>query len=93
MKDTVRISTLISEEEKTRRQKTINFARGSVRYEGVILSNEQEALNERYINGELSQAEFSKMSLDFIFKRNTADAHKIEESLHFENEYVPQKTF
>ena len=43
----------ISQEERTRREREVNFARGSVRYEGGILSDEIEQLNARYIAGEI----------------------------------------
>ena len=50
---------LISEEEKAKRKKEIDFARGCVRYEGVVLDDEIEALNQQYINGELTSEEFN----------------------------------
>ncbi|WP_242097928.1 antitoxin VbhA family protein [Sphingomonas sp. CROZ-RG-20F-R02-07] len=43
----------INETEQTRRQSEVDFARGSVRYEGGILSDEIEHLNARYIAGEI----------------------------------------
>ena len=52
---------MITQEEKNRRQKVIDFARGNVRYEGVILSEEVETNNQRYINGELSDEEHSAL--------------------------------
>lgn len=54
---------MISLEEKQRRLEIINFARGNVRYEGVVLSNEIEAINQRYINGEIDKAEHSKLCI------------------------------
>ena len=47
----------ISEEERQRRIDDTNFARGSVRLEGFILSDEVEALTARYIEGELTTEE------------------------------------
>ena len=50
---------LISAEESAQRKKAVDFARGSVRFEGFILSPETEALNARFIAGELTEAEQS----------------------------------
>lgn len=52
---------MISLEEKQKRENIINFARGNVRYEGVVLSNEIESINQRYINGEIDKIEHSKL--------------------------------
>lgn len=43
----------ISEAERARRVGEINFARGSVRYEGGTLRDDIEQLNARYIAGEI----------------------------------------
>ena len=43
---------LLSDEERDRRRYAIDFGRGSVRYEGGILSLEVEALNARFVEGE-----------------------------------------
>ncbi|NMP24107.1 antitoxin VbhA family protein [Sulfobacillus sp. DSM 109850] len=48
---------LISEQERARREEAVRFARNSVRLEGFILNQEAEALNRRYINGELTSVE------------------------------------
>lgn len=47
----------IAEEERARRRAAVDFARGSVRFEGITLSPDIEAINERYINGEISTDE------------------------------------
>jgi hypothetical protein len=47
----------ISAEESARRRAEVDFARGSVRFEGFILGADIEAINERYINGELTSDE------------------------------------
>ncbi|RYD23027.1 MAG: hypothetical protein EOP89_12290 [Lysobacteraceae bacterium] len=47
----------ISGEERARRQRAVDFARGSVRYEGFILGPEVEELNRRFIEGELTSDE------------------------------------
>lgn len=57
---------MITEQEKQRRKKVIDFARGNVRYEGVILSPEIEILNQKYINGEISNEEHSKLCIQQI---------------------------
>ena len=49
----------ISEMERARREREVNFARGSVRYEGGILSAEIERLNARYIAGEIDSDELT----------------------------------
>ena len=50
---------LISAEERLRREREVTFARGSVRYEGGILSDEIERLNTRYVAGEIDSAELT----------------------------------
>ena len=47
----------ISAEERAKRQRAVDFARGSVRFEGFILSPEVEELNRRFIEGELTSDE------------------------------------
>lgn len=59
---------MITQEEKKRREKIINFARGNVRYEGVILSPEIEILNQKYINGEIDKAEHSALGMAQLMK-------------------------
>jgi hypothetical protein len=49
----------ISAAERSRREREVNFARGSVRYEGGVLSDEIERLNARYIAGEISSDELT----------------------------------
>jgi hypothetical protein len=48
-----------SEAERARRTGEVNFARGSIRYEGGILSDEIEQLNARYIAGEIDSDELT----------------------------------
>jgi len=43
----------ISATERARRHREVDFARGNVRHEGGILSDEIEQLNARYIAGEI----------------------------------------
>jgi hypothetical protein len=44
----------ITKEEQATRQSDIDFARGSVRFEGFVLTPEVEEINRRFICGELS---------------------------------------
>lgn len=44
----------ISGAERTRRLNAVDFARGSVRYEGGIQTSEVEAIAARYVAGELT---------------------------------------
>jgi uncharacterized membrane protein len=62
-------SSRISEEEKARRKKNIDYARGSVALEGVVLHPEIEVLNERYINGELTEEEYDEAIQESIYRR------------------------
>ena len=47
----------ISAEERAKRQRAVDFARGSVRFDGFILSPEVEELNRRFVEGELTSDE------------------------------------
>lgn len=49
----------IDEDERIRRQHEVDFARGSVRYEGGVLTDEVERLNARYIAGEIGSDELT----------------------------------
>jgi hypothetical protein len=49
----------ITEDERARRKVAIDYARGSVRLEGFVVSAEIEAINLRYINGEITRAELT----------------------------------
>jgi hypothetical protein len=54
----------INEAERARRQREVDFARGLVRYEGGVLSNEIERLNARYVAGEIGSDELTAAILD-----------------------------
>lgn len=58
------VTLSISPEEQQRRIDEVNYARGSMRLEGFILSPSVEDLNRRYIDGELTSEEFSQTILD-----------------------------
>ncbi len=49
----------ISDDERRRREKAVAYARGSVRLEGFTLDADIEALNQRYILGELTSDELT----------------------------------
>ncbi|WP_457350829.1 antitoxin VbhA family protein [Sphingomonas sp. UYP23] len=53
---TVETITRISATERARRHREVDFARGNVRHEGGILSDEIEQLNTRYLAGEIDSA-------------------------------------
>lgn len=60
----------ISEAKRVRREGEVSFARGSIRYEGGILSEEVERLNARYINGEIDSDELTAAILASATVRN-----------------------
>lgn len=45
------LNPTITAAERGKRQAAIDFARGSVRLEGVVLSPEIESINQQYIDG------------------------------------------
>jgi hypothetical protein len=49
----------ISDDERARRQTAVDYARGSVRLEGFVLDADIEALNDRYLNGELTSEQLT----------------------------------
>jgi hypothetical protein len=49
----------ISEDESVLRQGEVDSARGSIRYEGGILSGEIERLNASYVAGEIGSDELT----------------------------------
>ena len=53
------LAPIISEEERARRQKAVNTSRDSVRLEGFELAPDIEALNARYVAGELTSQELT----------------------------------
>jgi len=52
-------SQKISEAERVRRQKGINYVRGTLRLEGLIMDDDDEALFARYIAGEINLRELT----------------------------------
>jgi hypothetical protein len=57
MSDSLDTSPHISAEERARRQRAVDFAWGSERFEGFILGPEVEELNRRFIEGEVTSEE------------------------------------
>lgn len=47
----------LSDEERARRQRLVDFGRGSVELSGGQITPEAEALNRRYVAGELSETD------------------------------------
>ncbi|APW39537.1 hypothetical protein RD110_21885 [Rhodoferax koreense] len=48
----------IAAEERAKRQKWIDFARGSIGLEGFKITPEHEARAERFVNGDMDLQEF-----------------------------------
>jgi hypothetical protein len=48
-----------SEGERWRRKATVDYARGSVRLEGFVMSSFAEEMNNRFIDGEISSEELT----------------------------------
>ncbi len=59
----------ITDEEKARRKSAIDFARGSSRFEGIIMDEEVERINQRYINGEFSLDGHRAALLEYLDRR------------------------
>jgi hypothetical protein len=57
---------LVSAEERRRREESANFARASVGLEGFKLTEEDEALTRRFINGEIELKDAMKVVHDSI---------------------------
>jgi hypothetical protein len=57
MTEATRPGPSLSADERARRKKAIDYARGSVRLEGSILDDRAEALFGRYVNGEIDRSE------------------------------------
>ncbi len=64
------VTRTVTDHERTQRAEAIRFARNSVRLEGFTLSAEAEALNRRYINGEMTSREHT-VALLALAKRSS----------------------
>jgi len=71
-------TSLISDDERHRRERAVNFARASIGLEGFIPSNAEEAHARRFINGEIELADFIQVKADANpSKAMTPDQHKL----------------
>jgi hypothetical protein len=59
---TTQYELLISMEESAKRKYAVDFARGSVRFEGIILTPEIEEINQQYIHGHITSQEHITLS-------------------------------
>lgn len=78
---------MITQEEKNKRQDIINFSRGNVRYEGVILSQEVESINQNFINGLIDKTEHSKLCITQIKKELGYTVPHAETSEKYKKEF------
>lgn len=53
----------LSDDDRARRQKAIDFARTNIELSGLTLSPEMEALGVRFVAGELSESEYLAAAL------------------------------
>ncbi len=56
----------ITDAERLKRQKNFEFTRGSIELEGYVLTEDDEANAQRYINGEITMEEFVSLQLEEI---------------------------
>lgn len=59
---TTEYELLISMEESAKRKYAVDFARGSVRFEGIVLTPEIEEINQQYIHGHITSQEHITLS-------------------------------
>ena len=59
MDDVTQTTRSIPDDERRRRQKAVDYARGSVRLEGFVLDDDINALNQRYVDGELTSEQLT----------------------------------
>ena len=59
---TTQYELLISMEESAKRKYDVDFARGSVRFEGIVLTPEIEEINQQYIYGHITSQEYITLS-------------------------------
>lgn len=64
----------LTDAQRAQRKAAIDFARGSVRLEGVVLGAEVERLNQRYIDGELSSEEHTALCFQVMERECRAAA-------------------
>jgi hypothetical protein len=71
----------ISEEERAKRKSEVDFARGSCRFEGLVLRPELEAINERYIAGEINSDEHTQLCIAETKRKYSAPANGLTRSV------------
>lgn len=71
---TTQYELLISMEESAKRKYAVDFARCSVRFEGIVLSPEIEAINQQYIHGHLTSQE--RIALSFAVSEREFGTHR-----------------
>jgi hypothetical protein len=59
---TTQYELLISLEESAKRKYAVDFARGCVRFEGILLTPEIEEINQQYIYGHITSDEHITLS-------------------------------
>jgi hypothetical protein len=57
MKQATQPGQPLSDDERARRKKAVDYARGSIRLEGFVLEEEAEAPFASYVNGEIDRPE------------------------------------
>lgn len=62
----------MTDQERKEREAIIAYARGSVRLEGIVLSPAAEALAQRYIDGEISLEEHTRLGLALVRQEREA---------------------
>lgn len=73
MSDGLDTTPKISAEERAKRKRAIDFARGSVRLEGFILDEQTEALFARYVDGDLDSPSLTAAILKYCGVDQAAD--------------------
>ncbi len=57
----------ITPEERERRKKAVDYARGSVRLEGLILDDHAEHVFSQYVDGSIDMKEVDEVVANLIF--------------------------
>ena len=59
------LTALNTEAERAKRKAAIDYARGSVRLEGFVVSDYVEQQNARFVSGEITSNELTKLILAY----------------------------
>ena len=57
---------MITEEEKARRRKSINYAKASMVLSGIVMPNELLQLADEFVEGKYTREEFNKKYLEAV---------------------------